>query len=149
MCTEELASPPRVDLDWKQPESVVSLSDGTESMNTDHRHDNEGRPTWPREQTLVKLLCEFVVGMPALTEVESIRVWLQQPGDLSMRLELLMDNFTGKQRASMDLPLDEAITNWVWQHQRPLIIAAERNFVSRISHNNCSNAASSTSARSL
>ncbi len=113
-CTEELASPPRVDLDWKQAESVVSLLGGTESRNQDHRHDNGGRQVWPREQTLVKLLCEVIAGTPALAEVQSVRVWLQQMEDHSMRLELLMDNFAGKSRVGMDLPMDEAMANWIW-----------------------------------
>ena len=35
-----------------------------------------------------------------------------------------MDDLPEKFRARMELPLDDAIARWVWQHHRPLIIAA-------------------------
>jgi formate hydrogenlyase transcriptional activator len=36
-----------------------------------------------------------------------------------------MDDLPEKLRLGMELPLDDSIARWVWQHQRPLIIAAE------------------------
>jgi len=67
-----------------------------------------------------------------LAEVQALRVWFDQPGEHSIQLQLLMDDLPTKFRAGMALPLDDAITRWVWQHQRPLIIAAEED--SRFPH---------------
>jgi len=97
----------------------------SESVAHDNRRDDATRNAWPRDQTLLKLLYELVVGMPALAEVQALRVWLCSPENRSVKLHLMMDDLPAKLRAGMELPLDDSIAIWVWQHQRPLIIAAE------------------------
>jgi formate hydrogenlyase transcriptional activator len=63
--------------------------------------------------------------LDALTQIQALRVWFHPPQERSSRLQVLMDELLAEYRTSMDFPLDDTITNWVWQHQRPLIIAAE------------------------
>ena len=40
-------------------------------------------------------------------------------------MQLLVDDLTAKSGADIDLAMDDSINNWVWQHQRPLVIVAE------------------------
>ena len=64
-------------------------------------------------------------GLGALTQIQALRVWFHPPQEGSSRLQVLMDELLAEYRASMDFPLHDSIASWVWQQQRPLIIAAE------------------------
>ena len=64
-------------------------------------------------------------GLGALTQIQALRVWFHPPQVGSSRLQVLMDELLAEYNASMDFPLDDSIASWVWQQQRPLIIAAE------------------------
>jgi formate hydrogenlyase transcriptional activator len=97
----------------------------TESVIGAHGLNGNVRSARPRDHSLLKLLCELVVGMPATADVRALGVWLCSPENRLAPLQLLMDDLPEKLRASMELPLDDDIARWVWQHQRPLIIAAE------------------------
>jgi formate hydrogenlyase transcriptional activator len=122
---DELAAPRGQEMFGKGP-GLLPLKDGeSQSVFDDHRHVGEGKNAWPQGQSLLKLLYELVVGMPALAEVQAVRVWFDQPGERSIGLQLLMDGLPAKPRAGMHFPLDDSIARWVWRHQRPLVIAAE------------------------
>ena len=64
-------------------------------------------------------------GLGSLTGIQAIRVWFHPREECSSRLQVQMDDLVAEYRASMDFPLDDSIASWVWQQQRPLIIAAE------------------------
>jgi formate hydrogenlyase transcriptional activator len=122
---DELAAPAGEELAWMRPRLDVFESTETESVIDDHRRGDSVQSTRPRDQSLLKLLYELVVGMPAMAGVQALRVWLCSPENGSVRLQLLMDDLPEKPGAGMELPLDDSIARWVWQHQRPLVIAAE------------------------
>jgi formate hydrogenlyase transcriptional activator len=79
----------------------------------------------PLDQAVLQLFSELVLGTTALEEFQVLRVWFCEPGNLSNGPHLLNSGLPPKVRAGMELPLDDAIVGWVWQHQRPLMIAAE------------------------
>jgi transcriptional regulator with GAF, ATPase, and Fis domain len=118
---------------WEQetpgygPGSAPWKDDETRNVIDDHRRDDSVTSTWPRDESLLKLLYELVVGIPAMADVQALCVWFDQSGERSIRLQLLMDDLPKKLRAGMELPLDNAIARWIWRHQRPLIIAAEED----------------------
>jgi formate hydrogenlyase transcriptional activator len=95
------------------------------SFANNHQFTQSGIRNSPFDQSLLKLLCELVVGVPAMADVQAVCVWLSSLENHSVHLKLLMDDLPEKLRAGMELPLDESIAAWVWQHQRPLIITGE------------------------
>ncbi len=97
----------------------------TESVIDGYRLNDNAKSTQPPDQSLLKLLFQLVIGMPAMEKIQGLRVWLCSPENRSVRLQLLMGDLPEKLRAGMELPLDDSIAHWVWEHQRPLIIAAE------------------------
>ncbi len=103
------------------------IFDTTENENgiNDYCRSGSIRNTRPRDQSLLKLLYELVVGMPAMADVQALRVWFCSPENRSVRLQLSMDDIPDKPATGMELPLDDSIARWVWQHQRPLVVAAE------------------------
>jgi len=122
---DELALPAGDEMRREEPYPVLLKNDESQSFTEEHFRGNKGSNAWPRAQSLLKLLHELVVGMPALAEVQALGVWFEQSGEHSIQLQLLMDDLPTKFRAGMALPLDDAIARWVWQHHRPLIIAAD------------------------
>ena len=124
---DELDAPPTEEVAWGRSDSAL-LENDERSCFTDNRcFDDEGRNAWPRGQTLLELLQQSVRGIPALAAVQALHVWLHQPNGHLVRSQLLKDDLPEKIRADMELPLDDSIARWVWQHQRPLIIAAEED----------------------
>ncbi len=122
---DELAAPAGEELARMRPRLDAFEATETESVIDDHRRGDSMRNTRPRDQSLLKLLYELVVGMPAMADVQALSVWLCSPENRSARLQLLMDDLPEELRLGIELPLDDSIARWVWQHQRPLIIAAE------------------------
>jgi formate hydrogenlyase transcriptional activator len=120
----ELAAPPHGDSGWKRTESFVLPDTETGNVTGDRRRDEEVGNAWPKEQTLLQLLYALIVG-PALAEVRVLQVWLQQPEAIASQVPLLMNQLTAYPRVDVELSLDDSIASWVWQHQRPLIIAAK------------------------
>jgi len=108
-----------------RPRLDVFEATETDSVIDDHRRGDSVQSTRLRDQSLLKLLYELVVGMPAMVDVQALRVWLCSPENRLAPLQLLMDGLPEKLCVGMELPLDDSIARWVWQHQRPLIIAAE------------------------
>jgi len=122
---DELAAPAGEELAWMRRRPHLFGAAESESVLDHRRLDENIKNNRPRDQSLLKLLYELVVGMPAMVDVQALSVWLCSPENRSARLQLLMDGLPEKLRAGMELPLDGAVARWVWQHQRPLIIAAE------------------------
>jgi formate hydrogenlyase transcriptional activator len=122
---DELAAPAGEELAWMRPRQDVFEATETESVIDHRRPDDNVKSTRSRDRSLLKLLYELVVGMPAMADVQALRVWLCSPENRSVRLQLLMDDLPEKPAAGMELPLDDSIARWVWQHQRPLVIAAK------------------------
>ncbi|MEJ0091744.1 MAG: sigma 54-interacting transcriptional regulator [Limisphaerales bacterium] len=90
-----------------------------------HRRIPEGGSVSPINQILPQLLYELAVRLPALPNVQAFSVWLFKLENYSIRLQLMMAGFPAILRAGLELPLDDAIVNWVWQHQRLLVISTE------------------------
>jgi formate hydrogenlyase transcriptional activator len=122
---EEIIPPAGEETGWQRPQFEVFAADEADRVASLQRPDGEGSPAGPLDQALMKLLHDLVVGMPALAGIQALRIWLYQAQECSVRLHLLMDGLPAKVSAGMEFPLDESIANWVWQYQRPLIIAAE------------------------
>src|ERR1700722_9083153 len=122
---DELDAPAGEELDWMRPRLDVFEAAETERVVDHHRFDGIVNNTRPREQSLLKLLYELVVGMRAMADVQALRVWLCSAENRLAPLQLLMDDLPEKLRVGMALPLDDSIARWVWHHQHPLIIAAE------------------------
>ena len=123
---EELAPPTAGDWDWKQSGSVLWEADETETVTGDQHGEVEGTNIRPPDQTLLRLLCELVVGLPAPAEVQAFHLWLCQTENCPPILHLLKAGLPAKLRAGLEHPLDDSIADWIWEHQCPLIIAADR-----------------------
>ena len=121
---EELAAPFRVEMTWERPGTSAVRDGKPESFTDDERRNERPKNACSLDQTLLKWVSELVVGLPALAEVQALRVWFYQPEHCMVRSHLLIANLSAKLRAGMELPLDDSVANWVWQHQRPLVISA-------------------------
>lgn len=63
----------------------------------------------------------------AMANVQAICVWLSSLENRSANLKLLMDDVPEKLRAGMELPFDESMAAWVWEHKRPLVITDQKD----------------------
>jgi formate hydrogenlyase transcriptional activator len=110
---------------WKQPNSETVETDPTERVTDDRRRDDMAGNYQVRDQSLLKSPRELANCLPAPPEVEALRIWLHSPKEHPVRWQLPMDGLLAKVRTGTEFSLDDSIADWVWQHQRPLIIAAE------------------------
>ncbi len=115
---------PKNGIVWPLTRPTVFKVNETQNGVRDHHRNDESEAFLPLDQTLPQLLYELAVGLPALPEVHAFCVWLYQPENHSTRLHLLMAGLPAKLRA-VEFPLDDSIADWVWQHQRLLIISPE------------------------
>jgi formate hydrogenlyase transcriptional activator len=109
---------------WTVPRPEIFKTNETKIGAGESHPDDERVNILPLHQTQSQLLHELAVGKPALPEIHAFCVWLHQPEQHSARLHLLMAAFPTKLRA-MEFPLDDSIADWVWQHQRLLVISTE------------------------
>ena len=122
---DKSAISPTNKIDWQSRERQLLDAEEPEIANNDHRSFGEDMNTQRLSQTFPEMLNELAGGLPSLVEVQEVRVWLYQPQQPSIRSYLLITDLPENFRAGMEHPLDEAVTAWLWQHQRPLIISAE------------------------
>jgi formate hydrogenlyase transcriptional activator len=108
-----------------RPEPDVFEADGKESFMDEPRRGDRVENAKAPEPALLQLLSQLAAGLPKLGEIQALQVWLYQPGERTIRLQLLTDDHSAKTRAGVELALDDSIAKWVWQHQRPVIICAE------------------------
>ena len=94
-------------------------------VTDDRRYDDTAGIDPAQDQSLLKLLHELANCLPAPVGVEALRIWLHSPKEHPVRWQLLMNVLSATALTGMGLSLDDSIANWVWEHQRPLIIAAE------------------------
>ena len=123
--TDELAAPAGGESAWMGPGLNQFDAAETESAGVDRQLDDKVKSAQPQDKSLLKLLFELTARMPAMADVQALSVWLCSPENGSARLQLLMGEPPENLRLGMELPLDDSVSRWVWQHQRPLIIAAE------------------------
>ncbi|MGA2245123.1 MAG: sigma 54-interacting transcriptional regulator [Verrucomicrobiota bacterium] len=121
----EFAASPGVDWAWKRPPAAAFEADKVNLATHQDTCDDTRRRDQPLDRPLLKSLAELILGLPALTHVEALRVWLQPARDHSVPLQLLLDDLPAPAHAALKLPLDDSVADWVWRHQRPLVIAAE------------------------
>lgn len=121
----ESATFPADKMDWQTHEQSWLEAGNQRVASKDHR--NSGEDTNPQRQgrNRPEMFEELVGGLPSLAEVQAVRVWLCQPQQASNRSRLLTADLSEDFRARMEAPLDDAVTAWLWRHQRPLIISAE------------------------
>jgi formate hydrogenlyase transcriptional activator len=122
--SNELAAPSREQTIGKLPGSFLGKGCGLESFVNDHRCAEGGINNWPFARNLLQFLSELM-DLPAFSEVQAFRAWLCPPEDRAVQVDLLMANLPSRIRAGIEMPLDDTIAAWVWQHQCPLIIAGE------------------------
>ncbi len=128
--TRKFVSPQDGDGIWKRANSEpieTTLTETVTDAGTDQAQD----------QSLLKVFHELVNNLPMLAEVGALRLWFHSPKEHPVRWQLLMDGLSAKFRAEAEFSLDDSIANWVWENQRPLIIAAEEetrfpDFVKRL-----------------
>jgi formate hydrogenlyase transcriptional activator len=124
---DEFATLPPGEMAWMRPQPDVFEANEKEGFTNDLRRGDGVGNAKPPERALLKLLSELAAGLPALGEIQALQVWLYQPGERTIRLQLLTNDRSAKARAGMELALDDSIAKWVWQHQRPVIICAEQD----------------------
>ncbi len=122
---DEFATPAPGEMAWMRAEPDVFEANERENLAEEPRRDERVENAKPPEQALLKLLTDLAAGLPTLGEIRALQVWLYQPGERTIRLQLLTDDHSAKTRAGMELALDDSIAKWVWQHQRPVIICVE------------------------
>jgi formate hydrogenlyase transcriptional activator len=125
--SNESAAPRPAGVAWNLPGSVHTKGSEIESFAKGHRYKEGGISSLPLAQTLLKFLSELVVGLPALAEVQALRVWLYPLEDHAVQADMLIANLPPKLRAGLEPALDDTIAAWIWQHRRPLIIAPEED----------------------
>jgi formate hydrogenlyase transcriptional activator len=121
----EFASPQDGPGIWRQanPEAIdVNIG---EEITADRRRDDMTGDDQAQDRSLLRLLHELVNCLPAPAEVEALRIWFHSLREHPVRWLLLMDGLSTEVRMGTELSLEDSIINWVWQYQRPLIIAAE------------------------
>lgn len=127
-------------IEQQLPLRESSQSTAAEIVSEVHRHKAGGGLIAPVDVVLPQLLNELGTLLPALPGVKAFCVWLYKPERHSIRLYPLMADLPAKLRAEMEFPLDDGIADWVWQHQRSLVIATEteghfREFARRLYDN--------------
>jgi formate hydrogenlyase transcriptional activator len=123
-------------LPWRES----SQSIGAKAFSDGHRRTHEGGFVTPVDEVLPQLLNELATRLPALPGIQAFCLWLFKPERHSIRLYPLMADLPAKLRPEMEFPLDDGIADWVWQHQRSLVIATEteghfREFARRLHEN--------------
>jgi formate hydrogenlyase transcriptional activator len=116
----------REDVIRNLPGSILGWGRGPESFAKDPQWAESGTDNWPFARNLLRFLSELM-DLPAFAEVQALRVWLYRPENRAVQVDLLMANISSKFKAGIEIPLDDAIAAWIWQRQRPLIIAAEED----------------------
>ena len=101
---EELTPPAGEETGWKRPQLDIYAADEADSVAHDQPADGESGQTGPLDQALMKLLYELVVGVPALSGIQALRIWLYQSQECSVRLQLLMDGLPTKVSSVMEFP---------------------------------------------
>jgi formate hydrogenlyase transcriptional activator len=122
---QELVSPQDAGVIWKQANSGTDETGPTGRFTDDRPRDDMDQNQEAQGQYLLKLLHELATCLPAPPEVEALRIWLHSPKEHPVRWQLLMDGLSANVRTGTELFLDDSIANWVWEHRRPLLIAAE------------------------
>ncbi len=125
MPTHQFVSPQDVGGIWKQSGSETIEAGPPQRTAGNRRRDATAGNNQAQDQSLLKLLDELASCLPAHPEVEALRIWFHSANEHPFRWQLLMDGLPAKVRTLTELALDDSIADWVWQHQRPLIIAAE------------------------
>jgi formate hydrogenlyase transcriptional activator len=108
----------------KRAEFTGFSSDEKTTIERLDRPHEERRNCLSLDGTLLKSLYELIAGAPALADVQPLRIWFNQPGKHSLAPHLLTTDLPAKLQEGMQLPLNEEVANWVWTHERPLIITA-------------------------
>ncbi|MGC9940862.1 MAG: sigma 54-interacting transcriptional regulator [Verrucomicrobiota bacterium] len=96
-----------------------------ETIGDDHPTRVGGGNARPKENRLLTLLYEMVLGLPTMADIRVFHVWFQRAEEPLIPQEPLKEELNTKAYHGDELDLDESIENWVWTHRRPLIIAAE------------------------
>ena len=127
-------------IEQRLPLRESSQATGAKAFSEGHRRKDEGGFVTPLDEVLPRLLNELGARLPALPGVKAFCVWLFKPQRHSLRLYPLMADRPAKLRAETEFPLDDGIADWVWQHQRSLVIDTEtedhfREFAGRLSEN--------------
>ena len=125
MPIHELVSPQAGTLICRQPNLAAFGADETERVTDVRRRDDEDRNEEAQDQYQPKLLHELVKCLPAQTGVQPLCIWLHSPRNQSGRWQLLVDGLSAQVCTVAELSSDNSIIDWVWQHQRSLIIATE------------------------
>jgi len=76
-------------------------------------------------QSLLRLLTELVIGESARAELEVVRLWRSETEEFWTQQHAPNTRMPPDLPKDLELPLDDAVTGWVWKHQRPLLMAAE------------------------
>jgi formate hydrogenlyase transcriptional activator len=137
---DESAGTNKDGIEQKLPLRESSRSTGADIYSEVHRHQAGGGSATPMDEVLPQLLNELGTRLPALPGVKAFCLWLFKPERHSIRLYPLMADLPAKLRAEMEFPLDDGIADWVWRHQRSLVIATEteghfREFARRLHEN--------------
>src|SRR2546426_2480641 len=127
---DELTAPSVTEMDWNQRRPMALTSDETDSAASGDICENRGAKAPAVDQTLPQLLYELAVRLPVQPDIQAVCVWLYEPVRQIIRLHVLMADFPANVTASKDFPVDDAIAEWVWEHQQRVIInaAAEKRF---------------------
>src|SRR5579862_111862 len=109
----------------RQPKSAAFGADEIERVTDVPGRDDENWNEEAQDQYPSKLLHELVKCLPAQTGVQPLCIWVHSPKNQSGRWQLLVDGLSSQVCAVTELSSDNSIIDWVWQHQRSLIIATE------------------------
>jgi GAF domain-containing protein len=110
----------------KESGSVFLKDDETKNIiDCNHRMEG-GLSNWPFARNLLRFLSELM-DLTAFEKLLALRVWLYPPKNRAVQVDLLMANLPSKLKAGIEIPLNDTVTAWLWQHQRPLIIAAKED----------------------
>ena len=133
---DESAIPAEPNMDWNQQRALTPFAAeidsvaGPRSVPGAAGHQPASPSGLTVDQGLSQLLYQLAVRLPVQPDIQAVCVWLYEPVRQIIRLHVLMADFPGHMTASSDFPIDDAIAEWVWEHQLPLIInaRAEKRF---------------------
>lgn len=125
MPIHELVSPHEGTLICRLPNLAAFGADETERVTDVRRRDDEDRNEAAQDRYQPKLLHELIKCLREQKGVQPLCIWLHSPRNQSARWQLLVDGLSAQVCTVTELSSDNSIIDWVWQHQRSLIIATE------------------------
>ncbi|MDB6037888.1 MAG: Formate hydrogenlyase transcriptional activator [Verrucomicrobiales bacterium] len=122
---DELVHPSPNEMDWKQEEPTDFCKDETDLSTAADVFAGQSANALPLHHRPPRAHYELAVRLPVQPEVQALCVWLYEPAQQAVRLHVLLADLPARLKARMDIPVEDSIAGWVWQHQQPLIINAE------------------------